>query len=121
MRREEALIDTERMHRCRELHDLASRRRYLEDEVALEARRSELATEDRSSRARVRNDKQVKADTWNKVILDEQARMDALISEPRTLIGKAYRMEPETAKVVTKESKSWMRNRGKEGSFNGAS
>ena len=103
MRREEALIDTERMHRCRELHDLASRRRYLEDEVALKHADQSLPLRI-VVREHVRNDKQVKADTWNKVILDEQARMDALISEPRTLIwARHIEWSPKLTKVVTKE------------------
>ena len=78
---------------------LRRRRATLEGRSALE-----LATEDRSSRARAREMMLVKADTEQAAGLDEQARMDAHIGAlERWIWARHIEWDSKLTKVVTKE------------------
>ena len=104
LRRHEAMLQREHMHREREFTVLSARQRYIQHQATKEEQKVMMVVAHLESQTYVRDDKQKVCDDWSLVIDKEEMAMDADVALKRTwCVPMALAWTPPLTDTVTKE------------------
>jgi hypothetical protein len=104
LRRHEAMLQREKMHREREFTLLSSRQQYVFNHLHKEKNRVNMVESHLETRTYIRDQAQKIADDWELVITGEEMRMNADVTLKRTwCVPKELNWSPPLKQVITKE------------------